>query len=226
MNPRTIAFVATYTAVAVASVYLARLLPGLPVAGVHVPISFMPFLSAFAGVFLGARNGALAMGLYLLLGLLGFPVFAGGSGGFAYVLAPTFGYILGYVLAALTSGWIYGALGRTKDNPGREAAREAKGDSRNRTAFFAYFLALEAALLPLYATGIVYMWGVLNFVTGKSAGLWAIAAGMGVFFVKDVLQNAVLGLAFFPLRDAYRRATFSPTQELWTTEGRKDGERA
>lgn len=80
MNPRTIAFVATYTAVAVASVYLARLLPGLPVAGVHVPISFMPFLAAFAGVFLGARNGALAMGLYLLLGLLGFPSLPGVPG--------------------------------------------------------------------------------------------------------------------------------------------------
>ncbi|MBE3550587.1 MAG: Substrate-specific component BioY of biotin ECF transporter [Brockia lithotrophica] len=223
MNPRTIAFVATYTAVAVASVYLARLLPGLPVAGVHVPISFMPFLAAFAGVFLGARNGALAMGLYLLLGLLGFPVFAGGSGGFAYVLAPTFGYILGYVLAALTSGWIYEALGQTGDRSGRGGTR---GTSRDRAASFAYFLALEAALLPLYGTGIVYMWGILNFVTGKPASLWAIAAGMGVFFVKDVLQNAVLGLAFLPLRDAYRRAAFSPTQEIWTTDDRRDGEKA
>ena len=52
-----------------------------------------------AGLVLGARLGAVAVGAYVLLGLLGVPVFASG-GGPAYVLQPTFGYLLAFILQA------------------------------------------------------------------------------------------------------------------------------
>ena len=52
-----------------------------------------------AGLVLGARLGALAVGAYVLLGLVGVPVFATG-GGFGYIAQPTFGYLLGFILQA------------------------------------------------------------------------------------------------------------------------------
>jgi len=56
-----------------------------------------------AGLVLGARLGAAAVGVYILLGLIGVPVFASG-GGPGYVLQPTFGYLLGFVLQAYFCG--------------------------------------------------------------------------------------------------------------------------
>ena len=60
-----------------------------------------------AGVLLGARLGAVAVGVYVLMGLVGIPVFASG-GGPSYVLQPTFGYLVGFIL----QGWVTGALAR------------------------------------------------------------------------------------------------------------------
>ena len=60
-----------------------------------------------AGLLLGARLGALAVIAYIALGLIGVPVFASG-GGPSYVLQPTFGYLLGFVLQA----WVCGRQSR------------------------------------------------------------------------------------------------------------------
>lgn len=56
-----------------------------------------------AGLMLGARLGAVAVGAYVLLGLIGVPVFASG-GGPGYILQPTFGYLIGFILQAWFCG--------------------------------------------------------------------------------------------------------------------------
>ena len=60
-----------------------------------------------AGLILGARLGAVAVGTYIIMGLLGIPVFASG-GGPAYILQPTFGYLVGFTVQA----WLCGRLAR------------------------------------------------------------------------------------------------------------------
>ena len=57
-----------------------------------------------AGLVLGARLGAITVSAYVLLGLLGVPVFASG-GGPAYILQPTFGYLLAFILQAWLGGF-------------------------------------------------------------------------------------------------------------------------
>src|SRR5512138_1804581 len=64
-----------------------------------VPLTLQTAMVLLAGAFLGARAGMLAMLLYLAMGLAGLPVFAGG-GGPAYVLAPSFGYLVGFLPGA------------------------------------------------------------------------------------------------------------------------------
>ncbi len=64
------------------------------------------FFVLLSGLLLGSRWGLTSMGLYLLVGAIGIPVFAGGKGGFAHFFGPTGGYLLGYVLAAGLTGFI------------------------------------------------------------------------------------------------------------------------
>lgn len=80
-------------------------------ANVEVPLGDVPFiLSDFfvllAGLLLGGRLGGLAVALYLLLGILGLPVFAGGTAGWERIVGPTGGYLIGYLLAAVVAGTI------------------------------------------------------------------------------------------------------------------------
>lgn len=69
-----------------------------------VPITGQTFAVLLVGTLLGSVRGATALGLYLLWGALGLPVFAGGRGGIVHILGPTGGYLLGFVAAAYTVG--------------------------------------------------------------------------------------------------------------------------
>lgn len=72
-----------------------------------VPISLATFAVYLAGGLLGAKRGALAVVVYILIGAVGLPVFSGFAGGFAKLLGVTGGYIIGYVPCALLSGLLY-----------------------------------------------------------------------------------------------------------------------
>lgn len=77
----------------------------IPVGGDVYTLQFL--FTLLAGAILGGRLGALCVGMYIVMGLIGIPVFASG-GGFGYVLQPTFGYLPGFVLQA----WAIGKLAR------------------------------------------------------------------------------------------------------------------
>ena len=66
-----------------------------------VPIVLQNLFVLVAGLILGPRWGLTSMGIYLLLGLVGFPVFAGGKGGLAHLMGPTGGYLLGFLAGCL-----------------------------------------------------------------------------------------------------------------------------
>ncbi|MBE3562290.1 MAG: biotin transporter BioY [Hydrogenibacillus schlegelii] len=171
-TPREIARIALFVALAAASVYLARLIPPVVIFGTGVPVSFMPAISALAGILLGARNGATAMFVYLVAGLIGLPVYAGGTGGIGHVLAPTFGFILGFIAAA----WVAGRIAGLSSHPAR------------------LVVASVLALVPLYAVGIVYMAAVLNLYLHQPAPIAGLVLSMTPFVVKDVVENAAAGL--------------------------------
>ncbi|MFQ5769363.1 MAG: biotin transporter BioY, partial [bacterium] len=69
----------------------------------YVPITLQTFFVLLAGLVLGPKFGALSQIIYLAVGLLGVPIFAHG-GGPGYILQPTFGYLLGYPIAAFVIG--------------------------------------------------------------------------------------------------------------------------
>lgn len=88
-------------------------LPAISVGGL-VPITLQTFGVLLAGATLGARRGLLAVLLYLAVGAIGLPVFAGGSAGIAPFVGPSAGYLVGMPLAAFLTGFIVERLPRRK----------------------------------------------------------------------------------------------------------------
>ena len=70
-----------------------------------VPVSMQFAFCMFASLMLGGLDSFICVAIYIVMGLIGIPVFSAG-GGFAYVLQPTFGYILGFLIAAPVGGFI------------------------------------------------------------------------------------------------------------------------
>ena len=84
----------------------------VPVPLSPVPMTLQPLAVLAVGGLLGAGLGASALLVYLALGLLGLPVFAGGSGGLLHVLGPTGGYLLAFPAAAAVAGRLAGTAPR------------------------------------------------------------------------------------------------------------------
>lgn len=68
-----------------------------------IPITLGTLFVLLGGSLCGKRVGAIAPIIYLIIGLIGIPVFSAG-GGITYILYPTFGYLLGFVFAGLIAG--------------------------------------------------------------------------------------------------------------------------
>ena len=71
-----------------------------------VPFTLQTFFVFLAGAILGKRGAAMSMGLYLILGASGLPVFSSGSFGLAKLVGPTGGYLLSFPVAAFAVGYL------------------------------------------------------------------------------------------------------------------------
>lgn len=69
-----------------------------------VPVTLQTFFSILAGLILGKRLGGVAMFVYMLVGLIGIPIFAGISGGLMVITRPSFGFILAFIMTAFLVG--------------------------------------------------------------------------------------------------------------------------
>ncbi|MBV1756972.1 MAG: biotin transporter BioY [Dethiosulfatibacter sp.] len=112
------------------------------------PITLQLLFTVMSGIFLGAKYGALSQIIYILMGLAGLPVFAGGAGGFSYIFAPSFGYVLGFVAAA----FIVGKLLENDRKPG----------------FLKIFLSCILGTAIIYLIGYPYLYIVLTRVSGAA----------------------------------------------------------
>ena len=71
---------------------------------IQIPVPYMDYFTLqfffvlLAGLILGADKGAISVGCYVLLGLVGVPIFAAG-GGIGYIFRPSFGYLVGFIVS-------------------------------------------------------------------------------------------------------------------------------
>lgn len=162
MSARKLVYTALFAVLTAVGAFLR-----IPLGVSSITLQFL--FTAMAGVLLGAGGGALSQAVYVVLGLVGLPIFTAG-GGFGYVLQPTFGFLLGLIPSAA----VIGAL------------------TRRNTSALRIALACAAGLAVLYAVGVPYMALILNGYMGKgmsvSALLWA---GMLPFLPGDAIKIAV-----------------------------------
>ena len=98
---KNIAYIALFAAL----IAVLGLIPKITLA-FGVPITAQSLGVMLCGTVLGARRGALAVGLFLLLVALGLPLLAGGRGGLGVFASPTVGFLVGFPVAAFVTGWI------------------------------------------------------------------------------------------------------------------------
>jgi biotin transport system substrate-specific component len=140
-----------------------------------VPVTGQTLAVVVVGAALGARRGAAALATYLFAGLAGLPVFAGFTGGFL-VAKPSFGYIIGFVVAASVAGWF----------------AERAWDRKPLLAFAGFVLA---SAIP-FVFGIPYMAFILNVVGGGSFGVGEILQfGLWPFVVGGLVKAAIAAVA-------------------------------
>lgn len=101
----------------------------VPLGFTPVPMTLQTLFVLLAGVVLGPIGGGASQLLYLGVGVVGVPIFAGGAGGLPWVFGPTGGYLMAFPLAAALTGWIAGREGGT--------ARTAAGLLAGTLAIFA-----------------------------------------------------------------------------------------
>ena len=135
-----------------------------------VPITAQSLGVMLCGTVLGARRGALAVGLFVLLVALGLPLLAGGRGGLGVFASPTAGFVVGFPFAAFVTGLI------------TERLRHAP------VALAATVGSIFGGIVVLYAFGITGLALALDKPLGEAA--WLVTA----FIPGDLIKAVLAGL--------------------------------
>ena len=149
-----------------------------------VPISLASMAVYLAVTVLGMKLGTLSCLIYLLLGLVGLPVFSGGSAGAAKLFGPTGGYLVGYLFLALIAGAF---VGRYTENKWKSIAFAALG--------------MVLGTMVLYALGTA--WLAYSAGMDFQAALWA---GVIPFIPGDLVKMVIAVLLGSAVRGRLLRA--------------------
>jgi biotin transport system substrate-specific component len=130
-----------------------------------VPLTLQTLFTCISGALLGSYAGALSQIIYILLGSLGLPVFAGGKSGLGVLLGPSGGYLLGFVAGAYVIGKML--------------------EKRSDAGWGWVILALIICNLVIYTLGTVQLMAVTHFAWSK-----AVLVGVVPFLAGDGLKVA------------------------------------
>ena len=126
--------------------------------------------------FLSLVDGLIVIGLYILMGLIGIPVFAGFGGGIAYAASPTFGFVYGFFFVILLNHLFSDVLLKRMGN---ELWKSLIGSS--------------VSLIALYAVGFVHGYLIITLVRGNSDFLLSTAFGLFIapYIPFDIAKLAI-----------------------------------
>ncbi|MFJ4026103.1 biotin transporter BioY [Paenarthrobacter sp. NPDC089989] len=169
-------------AVFAALVAASSIVPGIPVGALGVPITLVTLTVMLSGLVLGAGRGFAAVGLYVLLGLAGLPIFSGGRSGLGILATPSAGYIIAFPLAAAATGALAAVIIR-------------------KTVRFRALLLFVASMVS--SVVIIHGLGVLGMmVNGKLDFTKAFIADLP-YYPGDILKNVLAVLIAVALHKAF-----------------------
>ncbi|PJF09060.1 biotin transporter BioY [Pseudorhodobacter sp. MZDSW-24AT] len=158
----------THIALFAALIAVLGLVPRVDLAA-GVPITAQSLGIMLCGTVLGAKRGALAVLLFLLLVALGLPLLSGGRGGLGVFVGPSAGFLVGFPIAAFVAGWIM-----------------------ERTTLPPFWAAASGGVIG--GIGVLYVFGIsgMAIVLDKTLSEAALL-GLG-FLPGDVIKAALAGL--------------------------------
>ncbi|MDT8716906.1 biotin transporter BioY [Clostridium sp. 19966] len=156
---------------------LAALFTALTIVGAFIkipigpaPISLQYLFIALSGILLGPALGSASQLVYVILGLIGIPVFTSG-GGLSYIFTPTFGYLISFIIAPL----IIGSLIKNK-----------------KPSFLRIFIACFAALIVTYIIGSTYMYVILNYVSKIHMNILQVLKLAVIVFIPGDISKCII----------------------------------
>ncbi|MCH5212573.1 MAG: biotin transporter BioY [Oscillospiraceae bacterium] len=187
-NIRMMVYCALFTALIIIGGYISIPIPVGP-----VPVALADFFVMLAGLFLGFKYGLISTVLYIALGALGLPVFAGGKAGLAVIAGPTGGFLFGYLFMTVSIGLIAG---------------------KRKPSVVINLIALIAGNILLYAIGTPW----LKFSTNIS---WtaALAAGLTPFIAGIVIKIAAASALGRVLLPRFKQNMVSASAQTETGKG-------
>lgn len=152
------------------------------------PISFtmQVFFTCMAGLLLGPYWGSLSQLIYVLLGLVGLPIFTQG-GGLMYVVKPSFGFLIGLIPMAFVVGLLTRRVSMQLSRPKQ---------------FLRLLLAQTVGLVVLYVIGLPYMY---IFLKGAWTIQKTIVSGCLIFLPFDLLKMVLASLLAVRIRPVLQR---------------------
>ena len=135
----------------------------IPIPISPVPLTLQVFFVLLTGLVLGSRWGATSMAVYVMLGIIGFPVFSGGSSGIGVILGPTGGYLIGFVMGAFITGLTVENLGRST---------------------IVMITAMVAGLTVIYAIGVLQLFIIADMPSIQEAAM----IGVLPFLIGDMIK--------------------------------------
>ncbi|MCD6436512.1 MAG: biotin transporter BioY [Clostridiales bacterium] len=165
---------------------LVALMATLTTIGAYISIPLGPvsatlqtFFVMLSGMLLGSKKGALSMIVYISMGLVGMPVFANGMSGLSIIAKPSFGYLLGFVVAS----YVVGKL------------TEMIKEKNNQKMWFT--IIPFVGIFIIYLVGVPYLMMIFNIlITPENPINFATAIKYGVtpFILLDSLKAIIVGI--------------------------------
>ena len=149
---------------------------------IGVPFTLQVMMVILIALILKPLYALIAQSLYTLLGIIGLPVFAGGKSGVGTILAPTGGFIIGFIIAAFVVSLL-------------------KGSGKGKVGMARYLLVSILAGIPC-----IYIPGIALYMVYVQADLWsAIVTLTSVFILIDIAKCVIASLIAIPLNKALSR---------------------
>lgn len=177
-NATDLGLIAVFAALVAGSALIAA----IPVGGLGVPITLQTLAVMLTGLVLGPGRAFAAVGLYVLLGLAGLPIFSGGRSGLGILAGPSAGYIIAFPIAAAAVGWLTVLIIR-------------------RTVKYRGALLFAAAMVSSIV--LVHGLGVLGMVVNAKLELSKAVIADLAFYPGDIIKNVLAVTIALALHKAF-----------------------
>ena len=150
-----------------------------------IPLTLQTFSVFIVSLILGSFKSMIIFIIYIILGLIGLPVFSSG-GGFEYIYMPSFGFVIGFVFSSIVVGLA----------------------SKSNKFYLKYILGI-IGLLIINICGVLYMYLILNYHNGLNKDLlYIIEIGVAPFIIKDLFVVILSCLIYSRIKNIIYREEY------------------